>query len=168
MNAPPSPPAVPASALQARLFAFAIDELVRQNRASFQPLWSAESWAKLLIWLALNCGCSGEREDLERFAAALGPLHTTRLRQLFFSRDLEELGLRLLADPAEAEALALAEDPQTPLDRERLRQALERQGLLPLLADPEQWRPADDGVLRLPWRLRRQASPQHLNPPPCS
>ena len=46
--------------------------------------------------------------------------------------------------------------------------ALERQGLLPLLADPEQWRPADDGVLRLPWRLRRQASPQHLNPPPCS
>jgi hypothetical protein len=103
-------PTSPVSAWQARLFAFAIDELVRQHRASFQPLWSAESWAKLLIWLALNCGCSGEREALEEFAAALGSLQTTRLRQLFFSRELEELGLRLLADPAEAEALALAED----------------------------------------------------------
>jgi len=155
MNAPPPPPAVPASALQARLFAFAIDELVRHHRASFQPLWTAESWAKLLIWLALNCGCSGEREGLEAFAAALGPLHTTRLRQLFFRRDLEELGLRLLADPAEAEALALADDPQTPLDRQRLCQALEREGLLPLLADPERWLAADDGVTRLPWRARQ-------------
>ena len=48
--------------LQATLFDFAIGELVRQHRESFQQLWSAESWAKLLIWLALNCGCSGERE----------------------------------------------------------------------------------------------------------
>jgi hypothetical protein len=155
MNAPPSTPVVPTSALQARLFAFAVDELVRQHRASFQPLWSAESWAKLLIWLALNCGCSGEREALEGFATALGPLHTTRLRQLFFSRELGELGLRLLADPAEAEALALAEDPQAPLDRQRLRQVLEREGLLPLLADPEHWLAAEDGVTRLPWRVRR-------------
>jgi hypothetical protein len=148
-------PTSPVSAWQARLFAFAIDELVRQHRASFQPLWSAESWAKLLIWLALNCGCSGEREALEEFAAALGSLQTTRLRQLFFSRELEELGLRLLADPAEAEALALAEDPQAPLDRQRLRQVLEREGLLPLLADPEHWLAAEDGVTRLPWRVRR-------------
>ena len=51
--------------LQATLFDFAIGELVRQHRESFQPLWSADSWAKLLIWLALNCGCSGEREDHE-------------------------------------------------------------------------------------------------------
>ena len=129
-----------------------IDELVRRHRASFQPLWSAESWAKLLIWLALNCGCSGEREGLEAFAAALGPRHTTRLRQLFFSRELEELDLRLLADPAEAEALALANDPQAPIDRQRLARALELQGLLPLLADPEAWLAADAGVLRLPWR----------------
>jgi hypothetical protein len=154
MNPASPAPTVAASTLQARLFTFAIDELVRQHRSSFQPLWTAESWAKLLIWLALNCGCSGEREDLEAFAAALGPRHTPRLRQLFFSRELEELGLRLLADPVDAEALALADDPQTPIDRQGLRQALERQGLLPLLADPEQWLAADNGAMRLPWRPR--------------
>jgi hypothetical protein len=159
MNAPPPNPLLAASALQARLFAFAIDELVRQHRASFQPLWTAESWAKLLIWLALNCGCSGEREELEAFAAALGPRHTTRLRQLFFSRELDDLGLRLLADPAEAEALALANDPGEPLDRQRLLQGLERQGLLPLLADADQWPASDNGVTRLPWRPRRDDAP---------
>ncbi len=47
-------------ALQATLVDFALAELVRQNRESFQPLWSSESWAKLLIWMALNCGCSGD------------------------------------------------------------------------------------------------------------
>ena len=159
MNAPSPSSIAPASALQARLFAFAIDELVRQHRASFQPLWTAESWAKLLIWLALNCGCSGDRDALETFAAALGPLHTTRLRQLFFSRELPDLGLRLLADPAEAEALVLAEDPLAPLDRARLRQALEREGVLPLLADPERWQPVEDGVTRLPWRRRQGDDP---------
>jgi hypothetical protein len=41
-------------ALQATLFDFAIGELVRQHRESFPPLWTSESWAKLLIWLALN------------------------------------------------------------------------------------------------------------------
>jgi hypothetical protein len=46
-------------ALQATLVDFALAELVRQHRESFPPLWSAESWAKLLIWLALNCGCNG-------------------------------------------------------------------------------------------------------------
>ena len=159
MNAPSPSSIAPASALQAQLFAFAIDELVRQHRASFQPLWTAESWAKLLIWLALNCGCSGDRDALEAFAAALGPLHTTRLRQLFFSRELPDLGLRLLADPAEAEALLLAEDPLAPLDQQRLIQALEQQALLPLLADPERWQQAEVGVTRLPWRRRPGDAP---------
>ena len=59
-------------ALQATLVDFALAELVRQHRQSFQPLWSAESWAKLLIWLALNCGCSGDRDSLEAYAEALG------------------------------------------------------------------------------------------------
>ena len=47
--------AMNASSLQASLFDFAIGELVRQHRESFQPLWSTESWAKLMIWLSLNC-----------------------------------------------------------------------------------------------------------------
>ena len=66
----PSPPE-PVQ-LQATLLDFAVLELIRQNRQSFEPLWTVDSWAKLLIWLALNCGLSGERESLERFATALG------------------------------------------------------------------------------------------------
>jgi hypothetical protein len=52
---PDAPDPVP-QALQAALVDFAIGELVRQHRESFGPLWTVESWAKLLIWLALNCG----------------------------------------------------------------------------------------------------------------
>ena len=53
-----------ALALQATLVDFALAELVRQQRQSFQPLWSRESWAKLLIWLALNCGCGTDTASL--------------------------------------------------------------------------------------------------------
>lgn len=38
-----------ATGLQATLFDFSIAELVRQHRESFQPLWTAESWVKLLL-----------------------------------------------------------------------------------------------------------------------
>ena len=65
----PAPlPPMEAPRLQATLFDFAITELVRQHRDSFQPAWTAECWSKLLIWLALNCGCSPEQAELEAFA----------------------------------------------------------------------------------------------------
>ena len=67
----PSPDPV---ALQATLVDFALAELVRQHRESFPPFWSQESWAKLLIWLALNCGCSGDEAGLKAFAAAIGAM----------------------------------------------------------------------------------------------
>ena len=86
-------PYVDATSLQATLFDFAIRELVRQHRQSFEPLWSAESWAKLLIWLSLNCGCSGDEAGLRAFAEALGPALSGRLRRLFFERELHDLGL---------------------------------------------------------------------------
>ena len=50
------------TSLQARVFDFAIAELVFQHRTGFDPLWTVDSWVKFLIWLALNCGLSGERE----------------------------------------------------------------------------------------------------------
>ncbi|MBM5809417.1 MAG: protein phosphatase, partial [Cyanobacteria bacterium M_surface_9_m1_291] len=78
-------------ALQGTLVDFAIAELVRQHRSSFEPLWSSESWAKLLIWLALNCGCSGDEAALKAFAEALGPALTGRMRRVFFERDLADL-----------------------------------------------------------------------------
>ena len=36
-------------ALRTNLADFALAELVRQHRGSFAPLWTIESWAKLLI-----------------------------------------------------------------------------------------------------------------------
>ncbi len=149
-NGPPPP-------WQPALFHFAITELVRQNRDSFQPLWTVDSWAKLLIWLALSSGCPTDQAGLEGFAAGLGPPLSQRLRQVFFSRELEDLNLRLLADPAEAQVLAL------PLDTlaggpepARVRQALERVGLGDRVAPPEQWR-QHEALIALPWR--RQAAP---------
>ena len=42
--------------LQGALLHFAVQELVRHQREEFEPLWTRESWAKFLIWLALQCG----------------------------------------------------------------------------------------------------------------
>ena len=139
------------TALQATLVDFAIAELVRANRSSFEPLWSAESWAKLLIWLALNCGCSGDEAGLRAFAGALGAHQTGRMRRLFFERDLEDLNLRLMADPAEPQALALpldalAGDP----DPQRVAEAVRRVGLAERLAPVADWQP-HQGLFALPW-----------------
>ncbi len=141
--------------LQATLFDFAIAELVRQHRDSFAPLWSVESWAKLLIWLALNCGCGADTASLERFAASLGGPLTGRMRRAFFSRDLEDLNLRLLADPAEAQALALPLDAAATRSGapapERVAAAVRRVGLAERLVAAEGWR-THGGVIALPWR----------------
>ena len=93
--------------LQGTLVDFALLELIRQHRESFQPLWTVDSWAKLMIWLSLNCGLSGERDALEHFAAALGERITSRLRRTFFERELADLELQVLADPAEQQVLVL-------------------------------------------------------------
>jgi hypothetical protein len=145
-----SPP--DAAGLQASLVDFALAELVRSHRDSFQPLWTSESWAKLLIWLALNCGCSGDRAGLERFAEALGPALGARLRRLYFQRDLEDLDLQLLADPAESQVLVLplAADGAG-LSPPRIGQALERVGLAPRVAlEPERWSRLERAVV-IPW-----------------
>ncbi len=143
-----------ASSLQASLVDFALAELVRQHRRSFQPLWTAESWTKLLIWLALNCGCSGDQASLKRFAEALGPAAWGRLRRVYFGWELEDLQLQVMADPAEAEVLLLplGGDGAVPT-AERIGLALERVGLTPLVVlDQGQWGRLDRAVVipRLP------------------
>ena len=139
-------------ALQATLFDFAIGELVRQHRSSFEPLWSTESWAKLLIWLALNCGCSGDEAGLQAFAEALGPVLSTRLRRLFFERELGDLELQLMADPAEQQVLVLPQAPEPELlAQARIAQALARTGLQPHVAPPERWQQLE-GLVAIPWR----------------
>jgi hypothetical protein len=143
-------------ALQATLVDFALAELVRQHRESFPPLWSQESWAKLLIWLALNCGCSGDEAGLKAFAEAIGPLQMGRLRRVFFERQLGDLELQLMADPAEQQVLVLPQGPaEEVLQPARIAQALERvelSGLLP--ADQSRWQRLD-AVVAIPWQEQR-------------
>ena len=145
-------PASDPSRLQATLFDFAIGELVRQHRESFQPLWTTEGWAKLLIWLTLNCGCKADEQGLQAFAGALGPVLTGRMRRVFFERELEELDLQVMADPAERQVLVLPMGPSpAALDLDLVAQALERVGLLEWVAsDRSTWRQLDAAVC-LPW-----------------
>ncbi|MBD2548641.1 protein phosphatase [Microcystis elabens FACHB-917] len=142
------------ASLQGTLFDFAIAELVRQHRQSFPPLWTAESWAKLLIWLALSCGCSGEARALEAFAAALGPVLTARMRRLFFERELPDLNLRLMADPAERQVLLLPlEAGPEPIAPERVAAALEAVGLSPLVTDDRLRWQCLEALVAVPWRI---------------
>ena len=139
-------------ALQATLVDFALAELVRQHRESFPPLWSSESWAKLLIWLALNCGCSGDEAGLKAFAEAIGPLQMGRLRRVFFERELADLELQLMADPAEQQVLVLPQGPaEELLEPERVARALDRVDLSQrLVMDRSRWQRLD-AVLVVPW-----------------
>ena len=148
-----------ASALQATLVDFALAELVRAHRDSFPPVWTAESWAKLLIWLALNCGCGSDPASLEAFAQALGPALSQRMRRLYFSRELEDLNLQVLADPAEAQLLVqpLHADGGGPLDPERVALALERCGLSARAAQRDRWQTLE-ALTAIAWQEE----------PPCS
>jgi hypothetical protein len=142
-----------AANLQATLVDFALAELVRQHRESFQPLWSTDSWAKLLIWLALNCGCSGDQDGLRAFAEALGPALSRRLRRVFFERELVDLDLQVMADPAEPQVLVLPLGPGAgSLSPERAATALERLGLLERVAAERVCWSSLEQAVAIPWR----------------
>ena len=139
-----------ATGLQATLFDFAIGELVRQHRESFQPLWMVDSWVKLLIWLSLNCGSSGDEAGMTRFVESLGPTVTTRMRSVFFERELEDLDLQVMADPAEQQVLVMPMGPGVPLDLERAAAVIERVQLAnQVVADRGRWQ-ALDSVVAIP------------------
>jgi len=146
-----------ATGLQATLFDFAIAELVRQHRESFQPLWSVESWVKLLIWLSLNCGASGDEAGMTRFVEALGDHQTARMRRTFFERELEDLDLQVMADPAEQQVLVLPLGPGAPLDLERAAQAVDRVQLRQrVITDRSRWQLLD-AVVVIPWATEATA-----------
>ena len=141
-----------ATGLQATLFDFAIGELVRQHRESFQPLWTVDSWVKLLIWLSLNCGCSGDEAGMTRFVESLGPTVTTRMRRVFFERELEDLDLQVMADPAEQQVLVLPMGPGVALDLDRAVAVIDRVQLQgQVVADRAHWQQLD-AVVAIPRR----------------
>ena len=139
--------------IQAKLFDFALTDLVHQHRESFQPLWTVDSWVKFLIWLSLNCGLSGERESLKQFADALGVALTIRMRKIFFERLSNNYPLKVLADPAESKVLIMIIDQSFEMTNEFALEFLSEIGLFEkVVSDIRLWR-ALDGVIAIPWQV---------------
>ena len=138
--------------IQAKLFEFALFEMVRRHRDAFQPLWTVDSWVKFLIWMTLNCGLSGERESIDLFVNALGPRLSTRMRKIFFERNCEELALQLIADPAESNVLIVSLSGSLSVNIDQLEPVLDQVGLLEKIElDKSLWQKLD-GVIALPWK----------------
>ena len=138
--------------IQAKVFDFALGELVRAHRDSFKPAWTLDSWVKFLIWLTLNCELSGERESLELFANALGPRLTVRMRRIFFERTDESLALQLIADPADPKVVIMPIGGSLLVTFDQAEKLLDRVGLLQRV-EPDQcfWKELD-AVIAIPWQ----------------
>ncbi len=138
--------------IQKKFFEFALVELICQHRNSFQPIWTVESWVKLLIWLALNCGLAGDTKSLETFAKALGPNLTRRMRKKFFDRTLENLNIQVTADPAENRVLIMPIAPDCSLTNKNVLEALKEIGLLNMvIQDCDDWE-THEALIAIPWK----------------
>ena len=139
------------SNIQAKMFDFALAELVRNQRNSFEPIWTVDSWVKLLIWLSLNCGFSGERESLEKFINALGSSLTIRMRKIFFERVVDNLSLHVIADPADSKVLVMPLGTDVPLTYENVQEALEVLCLKQRVSNEfSEWE-SHDRLIAIPW-----------------
>ena len=144
--------------IQAKAFDFALTDLVRSHRDSFQPLWTVDSWVKFLIWMALNCGLNGERESLELFSDSLGAPLTSRMRRLFFERTLEDLALCVLADPAENTVLIFPSEGKSQVFFDKAYKALKCVGLSHAVSlDRNSWI-EQNGVISIPWKSSESKS----------
>ena len=90
---------------------------------------------------------------LRQFAEALGAPLTSRLRRVFFERELGDLELQVLADPAEQQVLVLSQvaGDSSLLAADRVAKALGRIGLLDQVVDQGRWQQLE-GVLAVPWQ----------------
>ena len=142
------------TSIQAKAFEFALLELIHSKRNSFQPLWSVDSWVKFLIWFSLNCGLSGEKESLERFAQAMGSPLTSRMRKIFFERALEDLSLHVMADPAEAQVLLMPMAVDKEINDIDIIQALKTIGLSEKVSlSSTKWE-KHDSIVSIPWNVK--------------
>ncbi len=142
------------SSIQAKVFEFALLELIYSKRDSFHPLWTVESWVKFLIWLSLNCGISGDKESLELFAKAMGSHLTTRMRKIFFERALEDLSLHVMADPAEGEVLVMPLSREKKIKKNDVIKVLDRVDLINKVSlDSVIWE-RYDSLVAIPWNSK--------------
>ena len=140
------------TAIQAKVFDFALMDLVRKNRKSFLPIWTIDSWVKFLIWLAINCGCSGDREGIQIFEQSLGPLMKRKMRKIFFERILEDLSIYVIADPAESNVFLMPVDGQTKINFSDALQALEIVGLMQnVVLDQSTWK-LQEKIISISWK----------------
>ena len=137
--------------IQAKIFDFALSELVRNQRESFEPIWTVDSWVKLLIWLSLNCGFSGETESLEKFVNALGSALTIRMRKIFFERVVDNLSFHVMADPADSQVLIMPLGSDVSLTHENVQEALDVLSLKPLVSTEFSKWESHDRLIAIPW-----------------
>ncbi len=142
------------TSIQAKVFEFALLELIYSQRDSFQPLWSVDSWVKFLIWLSLNCGLSGDKESLELFAKAMGSSLTGRMRKIFFERALEDFSLHVMADPAEAQVLIMPLSADMSINNNDIVQALQKISLSEKVSlSSSEWE-RHDSIVTIPWKVK--------------
>ena len=144
---------ISSTSIQAKVFEFALLELIYTKRDSFQPLWSVDSWVKFLIWLSLNCGLSGEKESLELFAKAMGSPLTSRMRKIFFERALEDLSLHVMADPAETQVLIMPLEVDRRINDKDVVQALQTIGLSEKVSLSSAGWERHDTIVSIPWKV---------------
>ena len=144
---------ISSTSIQAKVFEFALLELIYTKRDSFQPLWSVDSWVKFLIWLSLNCGLSGEKESLELFAKAMGSPLTSRMRKIFFERALEDLSLHVMADPAERQVLIMPLEVDRRINDKDVVQALQTIGLSEKVSLSSVGWERHDTIVSIPWKV---------------
>tara|TARA_Y100001968_G_scaffold257212_1_gene243752 strand:+ start:962 stop:1429 length:468 start_codon:yes stop_codon:yes gene_type:complete len=138
--------------LQTKFFEFAVTQLVRQHRETFEPLWTVDSWVKFLIWISLNCGLPGEKDSLEQFAESMGSVLTIRMRQIFFERTFEELSVKFLADPAETAVLAIPTHQNILPSNGIILNALKESRLVEHIeSNIDSWK-FQDGIIAIPWQ----------------
>jgi len=142
------------TSIQAKAFEFALLELIYSKRDSFHPLWSVDSWVKFLIWLSLNCGLSGDKENLELFAKAMGSALTRRMRKIFFERVLEDLLIHVMADPAEAQVLIMPLSADKKINNNDVVQALQMINLDDKVSlSSTEWE-RHDSIVSIPWNMK--------------
>tara|TARA_B100000700_G_scaffold331570_1_gene465660 strand:- start:2148 stop:2591 length:444 start_codon:yes stop_codon:yes gene_type:complete len=137
--------------IQAKVFDFALAQLVIDNRSTFQPLWTVDSWVKFLIWMSLNCGFGGEQKSIELFVDSLGSPITSLMRRIFFERLDEDLSLKIMADPAEDQVIVFQISQESCFSLDHVSKSLEMVGLKDhIVPDKSKWKLVDN-LVAIPW-----------------
>ena len=138
--------------IQAKVFDFALIELVRNHRDDFQPLWTLDSWVKFLIWMTLNCGLSGDQESIQLFVDALGERLMSRMRRIFFERSIDGLALRLMADPSDPKVLVMPISGGMSVSLDQAEELLDQVGLIEKVQIEKRFWEELDAVIAIPWQ----------------